>query len=166
MDSTRWNTHRLSADLMVNGRLLLLLQFSAASFCPVFVLALLFSSSRLGVTFGLPETRESSVGFLLPTESSVTGGAAWKNLCRADCVFWAVGVQVLEGGVGPTGFTTIFSGADSTEEGRCAGWVWLVLLNRLTDMACPFLIPDSEEDGLQLLWCALQMKVSGFFPGL
>lgn len=100
----------------------------------------------------------------------MTGGAAWKNLCRADCVFWAEAVQDLEGpdwtGVGLTGFTTTFSGADSTEGGRGAGWVWLALFNRPTEMACLFLIPGSEEDGLQPLWWALQMKVSGFLPGL
>lgn len=106
------------------------------------------------------------MGFLSPVVTSVTGGAAWKNLCLADCVFWAVDVHDSEGGVGLTGFTTILSGANSTEEGRDAGWVWLALFNRPADMPGPFLIPGSEEEGLQLLWWALQMKVSGFFPGL
>lgn len=130
------------------------------------VLALLFSSSGLSGTFGLSKTLEGSVGFLLPVEASVTGGAAWKNLCRADCVFWAEAVQDWEGGVGLTGFTTIFSGADSTEEGRSAGWVWLALFSRPAELAGPFLIPASQEEGLQLFWWALQIKVSGFFPGL
>lgn len=70
----------------------------------------------------------------------------------------------MEGGVGLTGFTTIFSGAESTEEGRGAGWVRLALFNGPAELAGPFL--TSEEDGLQLVWWALQIKVSGFFPGL
>lgn len=156
-DSTQSNTHRLSADRMVNGRLLLLLQFSSANFFPTVVLALLFSSSGLSWTFGLPKTLESSVDFLLPVGASVTGCAAWKNLCRADCVFWAEAVQDLADGVGPTGFTIIFSGANSTEEGRGAGWVWLALSNRPAELAGPFFIPGSEEEALQLFWWALQI---------
>lgn len=151
---------------MVNGRLLLLLQFSSASFFPMVVLTLLFSSSGLSGTFCLPKTLESSAGFLLPVEASVTGGAAWKNLCRADCVFWAEAVQDLEGGVGLTGFTTIFSGADSTEVECGAGLDWLALFNRPAELAGPFLICGSDGEGLQLFWLALQMKVSGSFPGL
>ncbi len=133
------------------------------------ILALLFSlssSSGLNGTFGLSKTLEGSVGFLLPVEASVTGGGAWKNLCRADCVFWAEAVQDREGGVGLIGFTPIFSGANSTEEGRGAGWVRLALFNRPPELVDSFLIPASQEEGLQLFWWALQMKVSGFFPRL
>lgn len=165
-NDTECNTHRLSADWMVNGRLLLLLQFSSANFFPVVVLALFFSSSRLSGTFGLPKTFEGSVGFLLPAEASLTGNAAWKNLCRADWVFCAEAVQDWEGGVGLTGFTTMFSGADSTEEGRGAGWIWLALFNRPAELAGPCLSAASQEEGLQLFWWALHIKVSGFFPGL
>lgn len=164
--NTEWNIHRLSADRIVNGRLLLLLQFSSASFFPIVALALLFSSSVLSGIFGLPKTLESSVGFLSPVVTSLTGGAVWKNLCRADCVFWAEDVQDLAGGVGLTGFTTILSGANSAEEGRGAGSVWLAPFNGPAEMAGPILIPGSEEEGLQLFWWALQIKVSGFFPGL
>lgn len=163
---SKCNTHRLSADRMVNRRLLLLLQFSSANFFPVVVLTLLLSSGLSG-TFGLPKTLEGSVGFLLPVEASVTGTAAWKKLCLAVCVLWAEAIQDREGGVGLIGFRTIFNGADSTEEeGRDAGWVWLTLFNRPAELAGPFLIPASEEEDLQLFWWALQIKVSGFFPGL
>lgn len=164
-ESIQYN-HRISADWMVNRRLLLLLQFSSASFFPMFVLALLFSSSGLSGTFGLPETLNGSVGFLLPVEDSVTGAAAWKNLCRAVWVLWAEVVQDWEGGGGLTGFSGAVSGADSTEEGRGAGWVWLALFNRPAELADPFLITVSEGEGLQLLWWVLQIKLSGFFPGL
>lgn len=159
--------YRVSAERMVNGRLLLLLQFSSASFFPIVVLALLFSSLELSGTFGLPKTLEGSVGFLLSAEACVSGGAAWKNLCRAACVFWAEAVQDWEGGVGLTGFRMTFNGADSTEEGRSgAGCVWLAPFDRTAELVGPFLIPTSEGEGLQLLWWALQIKVSGFFPGL
>lgn len=149
---------------MVNGRLLLLLQFSSAIFLPIVVLALLFTSSGIEI-FGFPERPESSEGFLFPVVTSVTAGAVWKNLCRADCVFWAEAVQDLVGGTGLAGFAAIFTGASSTEEGSGAGWVWLVLYD-CPEMTGPALTPGSEEEGLQLLWWALQIKVSGFFPGL
>lgn len=89
--STECDIHLLSADRTVNGRLLLLLQFSSASFFPVSVLALLFSSSSSGLseTFGPPDPFKGSVGFLSSVEASVAGGAAWKNLCRAAWVRWA-----------------------------------------------------------------------------
>lgn len=90
---------------MVNGRLLLLLQFSAANFFPISVLALL-----------LP----SSLDFRLLTKGS---GGAWKNLWRSVWVLCADVVQDWEGGTGSTGFKTIFNGADSTEEGRGDRWV-------------------------------------------
>lgn len=61
---------------MVNGRLLLLLQFSSASFFPMVVLALLFSSSGFSGNFELPETLDSSVDRLLTVEASVAAGAA------------------------------------------------------------------------------------------
>lgn len=155
----QWNTHRLPAERMVNGRLLLLLQFSSASFFPIVVLALVFSSS------GLPETPETFAGFLSPVLTSVTG-AARKKLCRANCVFLAEAVQDSDGGVALTGFTAIFSGANSTEEGRGAGSTRLAPCDRPAEMAGLFSTRDSEEGGLQLFRWALQMKVSGFVPGL
>lgn len=151
------DSHRLSADRTVNGRLLLLLQFSSATFFPIDALALLLSSSRL------PETL-SSEGLL--SRVPISGTAAWKNLCRADCVFWAEGVQGSGGGVGLAGFTTISTGASSTEEGRGAGSGLPPLFNCLAEMAAPNLISHSEEDVLQLFWWALQIKVSGSVPGL
>lgn len=162
---SEWKAHRISADRMVNRCLLLLLQFSSASFFPTVVLDLLLSSSGLSGTFGLPNTPEGSVGFLLLIEAPVTGGADWKNLCRAAWVFWAEAVQDWEGGVGLSGIWTTFSGADSTE-GCGAGWVWLALFGWTAELAGPFLIPTSEEKGLQLFWWVVQIKVSGFFPGL
>lgn len=162
---TECSAHRLSADRMVNGRLLLLLQFSSANFFPMVVLVLLLSSWLSGI-LGFPKTFDGSVGFLVPVETSVAGGGAWKNLCRADWVFWAEAVQDWEGGIGLTGFTTMFSGADKTEEGRGAGWVWLTPFNRPAELAGPFLIPCAAGEGLQLFWWVLQIEVSGSFPGL
>lgn len=156
-------THRLSADRTINGRLLLLLQFSSANLFPVVALALLLSSSSgLCGIFGQPEMNEGSAGFPVSFGASATGGAAWKNLCRAACVLWAAAVHDWEGGVGLTGFRTTFRGAGGTEEGSGAGWVWLAPLGRPTELVGPFLIAASAEDGLQLL----QIKVSGSFPGL
>lgn len=137
--------NRLSAERTVNGRLLLLLQFTSASFFPMIILAGLLSSSGLSGTFGLSETLERSVDFLLPVEVSVTGGEAWKNLCRADCVFWAEAVQDLDGGgAAVTGFTTTLTGADSTDDGHAGACVRLALFNR----SGPFWILGSEEEGL------------------
>lgn len=159
-------THRVSAERTVNGRLLLLLQFSSASFFPIVVLALLFSSLGLGWAFGLPKTLGGSVGFLLSDVASVTGAVVWKNLCRAAWVLWAEAVQDWGGGAGLTGFRTTLRGAESTEGGRGAGRVWLAPFNRTAEVMGPFLIPTSEEEDLQLLWWVLQIKVSGLFPGL
>jgi len=129
--------------------------------------ALLSSPGPFSGTVALTRTLEGSAGFRLPTEASASGSAAWKNLCRAVCVFWAEAVQDWAGFGGVTGFRTIFRGADGTEEGRGAGWVWPAPLKRTAELAGPFLTADSEEeDGLQLFWWALQIKVSGFFPGL
>lgn len=159
------NAHHLSADRIVNGRLLLLLQFPSASFFPIITLAWLFSSS--GGTLGLPVTPDCSVGFLLSLEASVTCGAAWKNFCRAACVFWAEAVQDCEAGGGVTGFRTLLRGADSTEGGRGDAWFWLPSFGGCTaDLVRPFLIRAFEEEVLKLLWWELQIKVSGVFPGL
>lgn len=68
--------HLLPADRTVNKRLLLLLEFSSASFFPKVAWALFFSSLGLSETFGLPEPPEGSVCFLLLIETTVTGGAA------------------------------------------------------------------------------------------
>lgn len=155
----QWNTHRLPAERMVKGRLLLLLQFSSASFFPIAVLALVFSSS------GLPETPATFAGFLSPVLTSATG-VAWKKLCRADCVFWAEAVQDVDGGVALAGFTAMSSGVNSTEEGRGAGAPWLAPGERPAETAGLLWTPGSEDGGLELLGWALQIKVSGFFPGL
>lgn len=158
-------THRLSAGRTVNGRLLLLLRFSSASFFPVGVPALLFSSSGLTGIFGLPKTLETSAGLLSAGATSRTGAAAWKNFCRADCVFWAAVVHDSEGGAGLTGFATTFTGASSTEDGRGAGFFGLARapVGGRAGAAGPFLLAASR---LQSSWWALQMKVSGFLPGL
>lgn len=155
-------THRLSADRTVNGRLLLLLRFSSASFFPVGAPAPLFSSP--GLT-GLPKTLETSADFLSAGVTSLPGAAAWKNFCRADCVFWAVVVHDSEGGAGLTGFATTFTGASSTEDGRGAGFFGLAraAVGGPAGAAGPFLLAGSR---LQSSWWALQMKVSGFLPGL
>lgn len=159
-------THRLSADRTVNSRLLLLLRFSSASFFPVGVPALLFSSSGLTGIFGFPKTLETSAGFLPAGATSRTGAAAWKNFCRADCVFWAVVVHDSEGGAGLTGVATTFTGASrSTEDGRGAGFFGLARapVGGPAGAAGPFLLAASR---LQSSWWALQMKASGVLPGL
>lgn len=102
--------------------------------------------------------------FLLPIGVLASGGAAWKNLCRAACVFWAEAVQDGEGGPGLTGVGSTLSGAERTDEGRGAGWAWLAPFVWTADLAGPFMIPSSEETGL-FGW-AVQEKVPGFFPGL
>ncbi|TNN68060.1 hypothetical protein EYF80_021705 [Liparis tanakae] len=151
--------------LQLHALLLQTSQFSAASVFPAVVPALLSSPFR--GTFALTRTLEGSAGFRLPTEAAASGSAAWKNLCRAVCVLWAEAVQDWAGFGGATGFRSVFRGADSTEEGRGgAGWVGPAPLKHTAEPAGPFLTADSEEDGLQLFWWALQMKVSGFFPGL
>lgn len=118
----------------MKGRLLLLLRFSSASV----------------ISAGVPPSLLSFVGVVSPVVAS-----ARKNLCRADCVFWAEAVQDLEGGLGPTGSTGALKGASSTEEGRRAGPVSPLLLR------CP---GETEEEPLQLFW--LQTNVPGWFPGL
>lgn len=118
----------------MKGRLLLLLRFSSASVFPAVV----------------PPSLLSFVGVVPPVVTS-----AWKNLCRADCVFWAEAVQDLEGGLGPRGSTGALIGASSTEEGRRAGSVPPLLLRRPG---------ETEEEPLQLLW--VQTNVPGWFPGL
>lgn len=119
---------------MVKGRLLLLLRFSSASVFPAVV----------------PPSLLSFVGVVSPVVTS-----AWKNLCRADCVFWAEAVQDLEGGLGPTRSAGALKGASSTEEGRRAGSVSPLPLRRPG---------ETEEEPLQLFW--LQTNVPGWFPGL
>lgn len=147
-------------------RVLLLLQFSSASFLQIVALARLLSSGPEG-TFSLPERSE---GFLLLGGASTTWGADWKNLCRAACVFWAEDVQGSgAAGAGLTGFRMMVTGIDSTEEWCEMGWVWLSLFGTTIELAGPFFITGPEERGLQpfwLFWWALQMKVSGSFPGL
>lgn len=135
-------THRRSADRMVNGRLLLLLllRFSSAGFFLAVALSSLW-------TFA---------GVLSPTATS-----AWKNLCRADCVFWAEAVQDSEGGLGLTGSTGASRGASSTEDGRRVGSDLLVLLRRPGET---WVAPCSDEEPLQPFW--LQINVPGCFPGL
>lgn len=66
--------NRLSADRMVNCRLLLLLLFSSASFLPLTVLALLLSLSGMSGTFTLSEIFEAPAGLLLPVEASALVG--------------------------------------------------------------------------------------------
>lgn len=93
------STHRWSADRMVKGRLLLLLRFSSASFFPAVALSSFWTFAR----------------------ALTSASSAWKNLCRADCVFWAEAVQDLEGGLGLTGSTGAFRGSSSTGDGRPLG---------------------------------------------
>lgn len=148
---------------MENGRLLLLLQFSSPNFFPLVLWTLLPSLTGPGWAFGLDKTPEfSDADFPFPVGASSRGGAVWKNLCRAVCVFWAEAVQELVGGAGPAGFTVKLRGAESTDEGRGG-----VCLDPFTCLG-PFLLAGSEEEGgLQggLLWL-MQIKVSGSFPGL
>lgn len=73
------DTCRLSADLIVNRFLLLLLQFSPPSFFPIICLPL-FPSPELRGTFGSPE---DMMGFPFPVEDPATCGTVWKNLCLA-----------------------------------------------------------------------------------
>lgn len=128
---------------MVKGRLLLLLRFSSASFFSAVALSSLW-------TFA---------GVLSPAVTSAS--SAWKNLCRADCVFWAEAVQDSEGGLGLTGSMGAFRGASSTEDGRCVGSNPPALLRHPGET---WVAPCSEEKPLQLFW--LQVNVPGCFPGL
>lgn len=100
-------------------------------------------------------------------EISVTCGTAWKNFCRAACVFWAEAVQDWEVGVGATSFKTLFSGADNTEGGCGEGRFMLASFSgRAAELVRPFLIRASEEEVLEVFWWELQIKVSGSVPGL
>lgn len=115
---------------MLKGRLLLLLRFSSASF--------------------FPAVPPSSLWTFAPVLHPL-GTSAWKNLCRADCVFWAEAVQDSEDGPGRTGWTGASGGASRTEDGRRAG----------SDPLVP--PPPRVEGPEQPLW--LQTKVPGRLPG-
>lgn len=155
------NAYRLSAVRMVNRcplLLLLLLQFSSASFLPIISLAEFFSSEPKEI-FRLLTW---SAGFRIPAEASVTCGAAWKNFCRAAWVFWAEAVQDWDCGLGFKAFRTVSAGADSTEEKRGACCFWVAPVG----CKAPLLTSASKEDILEPFWWELQKNVSGFFPGL